>query len=379
VEISESGLILFLFTERKYKRVKDLYFDRCDQIEHLQNTLANQRLSQSRTSLDDGEYANRFIRLDGAIKDLSHSMRQSWKSVPPWLQRAVNKNAHVKGTKEMMVVGRASISRWIKEEIFDHYFHPGLERKLSEQLKIIERHIQDKAPPPQSIEDEDALHAKMCNWRLTTIDALQESLSNPKAVENRTKLTDYLTQVLVTSLCKYLNDPPPVGLEAGVRMIVELAVGIAANLPLESRDVRIEYFLPDEHFFSDHMKAETNLPPLTEPDSSGDNDSLAPSNGRPDGLHGDSIQRSRSGIIGSIRRAVPQPDRSGAEAQEAQAQSQQLQPNPNAAGSQVSLQSTNPQQGQGGPTEDQRIRVAGFMAVEVRGKNVLVKAPVWMR
>ena len=48
----------------KYKNVKRLYFDGKKDIEHLtqqveqlQNAVANQRLSQSRTSLDDSEYA----------------------------------------------------------------------------------------------------------------------------------------------------------------------------------------------------------------------------------------------------------------------------------------------------------------------------------
>ena len=37
----------------------------------LQNSLAHQRLSQSRTSLDDSEYSTRFNRLDGLVAQLA--------------------------------------------------------------------------------------------------------------------------------------------------------------------------------------------------------------------------------------------------------------------------------------------------------------------
>jgi hypothetical protein len=60
----------------KYKNVKRLYFDGkkeieqlSGQVEQLQNAIANQRMSQSRTSLDDSEYTTRFNRLNGAINN----------------------------------------------------------------------------------------------------------------------------------------------------------------------------------------------------------------------------------------------------------------------------------------------------------------------
>ncbi|KAI7343295.1 hypothetical protein KC336_g23065, partial [Hortaea werneckii] len=49
----------------KYTKVKKYYFEKEDQVKQLQNSLAHQRLSQSRTSLDDSEYTTRFNRLDG--------------------------------------------------------------------------------------------------------------------------------------------------------------------------------------------------------------------------------------------------------------------------------------------------------------------------
>src|SRR5205823_3858766 len=93
-------------TEAKYSKVKKLYFERNSQVEQLQNTLAHQRISMSRTSLDDNEYATRFNRLDGAVNNLAFMIRKDWKSVPGWLLPFVNADAHIKGTKEMTAVGR---------------------------------------------------------------------------------------------------------------------------------------------------------------------------------------------------------------------------------------------------------------------------------
>ena len=104
--------------------MKKYYFDKDAQVQQLQNTLAHQRLSLSRTSLDDNEYSNRFSRLDGAINNLAFNIRRDWRAVPPWLSPHVNRDAVTSPTKEMTAVGRATISRWIVDELLDRYFHP---------------------------------------------------------------------------------------------------------------------------------------------------------------------------------------------------------------------------------------------------------------
>ena len=126
--------------------MKKYYFEKESQVQQLQNTLAHQRLAQSRTSLDDNEYSNRFQRLDGAINNLAFNVRKDWKAVPPWLSPYVNIDATTKVTKEMTAVGRACISRWLVDEIFDRVFHPALEPGLSASLKIIERNLRRFSP-----------------------------------------------------------------------------------------------------------------------------------------------------------------------------------------------------------------------------------------
>ena len=75
-------------------------------------------MSVSRTSLDDSEYKNRFERLIGLIGQLSFAIRKSWKQVPEWMHKGVNKDALAAGAREMTGVGRAYISWWLHSELF---------------------------------------------------------------------------------------------------------------------------------------------------------------------------------------------------------------------------------------------------------------------
>ncbi|KAL2027684.1 hypothetical protein VTO58DRAFT_110372 [Aureobasidium pullulans] len=246
----------------KYQKVKKYYFEKEDQVKQLQNSLAHQRIAQSRTSLDDGEYATRFNRLDGLIAQLSFSIRKSWKSVPTWLTPAVNKDAISIGKQEMTAVGRAFISKWLVEDVFDRYFHPDLDLALSTQLKQMQNNIRLFAPPASVHEDEEYLTSKVVNWRLTTLEAMQDILRLPEAQNHRSHMTDLLKTQLSTALESHLDNPPTSDLEGGVHMICELAVAMLGHLPQESRDVQIEYFLPGSAVNVDIMKIESGIPAL---------------------------------------------------------------------------------------------------------------------
>ncbi len=379
-------------TEEKYRKVKKYYFDKEAQVQQLQNTLAHQRLAQSRTSLDDNEYSNRFQRLDGAINNLAFNIRRDWRSVPPWLAPHVNREAATQPTKEMTAVGRACISRWLVDEILERYFHPALDPAFSAQLKIIEKNLRRFAAPTPSDEEKDALLARISNWRLSTLDGLQEVLASPQATENRNTLTENLVEKLTNTLLMMLKDPPPPGLEGGVSMIVELAVGIAANLPMESRDVFVEYVTPGAVLNEVYMKVETGLPALTNPGDGPEGDTASSV----------SKQTEDTGSIESKDTGVST-GASGEEAakQEAAMQQQQQQSvqgkkkgmfgglmgssgtkkgsitgGSNLPGSQTLPQGPPQQQG---PPKEERVRFSTFMAIEVRSRSVLVKAPVYVR
>jgi hypothetical protein len=391
-------------TEAKYSKVKKLYFEKTAQVEQLQNTLANQRLSQSRTCLDDNEYTTRFGRLNGAIDNLAFNIRKDWRCVPSWLQQVINEDACAKGTKEMTVVGRAFISRWIVDELLDRYFHPGIEPSLSLQLKNIEKNIRRFAPPPQTVEEEQALLSKISAWRLTTIDGLPEIQPHSQDVQHRTDLTRLLEEQLTKVLVGNLNDPPPAGLSGGISTIVELAVGLSANLHLESRDVFVHYPLPGSRISPDKVKVETGLPPLGKSAEAltgvaADRASLSgaeASNETRDGLSAD--ERGRRGSDSSTSKEQPSGKRrlfggsgglmskklsSTSPADGASQKSLQA----GAGGQQGQAQAQRPTSSGGGSIEEGTtntsndaptlVRVAGFMSVEVRGRSVLVKAPVW--
>lgn len=266
----------------KYKNVKRLYFEGKSQIdllngqiEQLQNAVANQRITQSRTALDDSEYLTRFNRLNGAINNLSFNIRKDWKTVPQWLDKYVSTDALKTGKQEMTAVGRAVITRWIAEEIFGKCFHPGLNFEFSRHLKDIEKNIRRFSYTMSSQEEFNALTTKVVSWRMATLEGLQGVLNSPENAANRADFTSMCTANLTATLYQYLSDPPPAGVDGSASMIVELAVGIAANLPLESRDVALTYPLPGDAIDTNVMEVEkSGLPAIeTQKDSAQSDDS----------------------------------------------------------------------------------------------------------
>ncbi|GLA77037.1 hypothetical protein AtubIFM55763_008918 [Aspergillus tubingensis] len=341
--------------QAKYSKVKRYYFEKEAQVQHLQNTVAHQRMAVSRTVLDDNEYANRFGRLDGAIKDLAFSIRKDWATLPSWLNGFVNDDAHTTGTKEMTAIGRAVVSRWLVEELFERYFHPALEPTFSRQLKSIEMNLRRQQAQPSTEEDKENAIARISNWRRTTLDGLT-NLQGPQADEYRAQLIDRLINSLVATLVAHLHDPPPPGLDNGARMIVENAVGIAEKIPLESRDICVEYILPGTVVQEGTMKVETGLPPLTHVRTESGGSAEQERAEGPDETEGGDPgppqreQRMRS-VFSSLMGRRPGPSAPAGETREER------------------------ERGPG------RIRFASFVTAEVRGKgpmNVLVKAPVYV-
>ncbi|KAL7811090.1 hypothetical protein V8C26DRAFT_226205 [Trichoderma gracile] len=313
----------------KYKNVKRLYFDGKSQIEqlngqveHLQNAVANQRMSQSRTALDDNEYVNRFNRLNGAINNLSFNIRKDWRRLPQWLEKFVSPDALKTGKQEMTAVGRAVITKWVVDEIFNKVFHPDLEAGFSAQLKEIELHIRGNAYTMHSQEEFDALTTKVVNWRMATLDGLQHKLNSTTSADNRASLITKMTTNLAAHLYQFLIEPPPAGVEGSTSMIVELAVGIAANLPRESRDVTIMYPLPGDVLQAAFMEVEKGGLPSLDGQKEGE--------AKPDA----EADKDKNGSSGDSSKA-------------------------------------------GSSKDGSRVRFAGFVAVEVRGRQVLMKAPVW--
>ncbi|KAF2461977.1 hypothetical protein BDY21DRAFT_277981, partial [Lineolata rhizophorae] len=355
----------------KYQKVKRYYFEKEAQVHQLQNTLANQRLSLSRTSLDDTEYSSRFSRLEGLISQLAFSIRKNWKTIPSWLNASVNKEAVSLGKQEMTAVGRAVISAWVSEEVFEKYFHPDLEPILSAQLKTIQINIRRFNPPLGSSEEEEGLSSKVVNWRLATLEGLQDKLRSQESTNNRHALMDSLSERLIDHMRTYLQEPTPSELEGGVKMIVELAVNINCHLPLESREVHIDYFFPGTMVVPELMKIESGIPALTNPtaaahqpaDDSGDAASIVSQ----DAADGKDSQPSVG--AGGSQTSLTQ-----------QAQGQQGQPQQQGGQQSQAQQGQQPPGSSSGGKDDgmpPRVRLATGLALQVRGKGVLSKSPVY--
>lgn len=293
----------------------------------------------------------------------------------------------------MTAVGRACIARWVVDEIFERCFHPGLDPAFSSQLKIIEKNLRRFAAPTPSEEEKDALLARISNWRLSTLDGLQEILATSQAAENRTSLTVSLSEKLTANLSMMLKEPAPPGLDSGVQSIVELAVGVAANLPLESRDVFVEYVTPGTLVQDAWMKVETGLPPLVAPGEASSEGEAASITSKQTEETG-SIESKETGASGGTgseevikEAAMQQQHQQAAQGKKkgmfgglmgsSGTKKGSVGGGPALPGSQAQPQGQGQQQ-QTTPKEE-RVRFSTFMAVEVRGRSVLVKAPVYVR
>ena len=385
--------------------MKKYYFEKESQVHQLQNTIANQRMSVSRTSLDDSEYKNRFERLIGLIGQLSFAIRKSWKQVPEWMHKGVNKDALAAGAREMTGVGRAYISWWLYSELFERMFHPDLDPTLNFALKTIATNIRRCSPPVHSQEEAEALTTKISSWRLATIEGLSDQIRSPAAQQNRATMSRSLNERLIADISTYLTDPPPADLPGGVHMIIELAVNIASHLPMESREVFIFYCPPLSYFSADDMSVETGIPPLTAAmsplnDSPSDNgaDYVLVQDDASGGADKDDDQssggkdeaggrRGGRGMLASIMTGdrggkpggPPGQGGQGAKAPPPQADGGKA---PNGSGRETPTGGQQPLQlGPGGQPppqqKEERVRLAIGLGVGIRNRSVLVRVPVY--
>jgi hypothetical protein len=156
-------------------------------------------------------------------------------------------------------------------------------------------------------------------------------------------------------------------------MIIELVVSIAIHLPLESRDVQIEYFMPGYSIMQDQMKLETGIPPLTMSiaEDSAERGSVKSSvsevtdNTEGSNTHDDQPSSKKSRMLSALTgRDKPKDNRSGDQRRHA-----------GAGGSSSSL--TRPESSQGLKDQFPRVRMAAGIGVQIRQRGVLVKAPVF--
>ena len=286
----------------------------------------------------------------------------------------------------MTAVGRAFISHWLVENIFDKYFHPDLEPGFSTQLQSIVSNIRRFAPPCHSTEDEDSLAAKIINWRLATLEGLADTLRAPQATTYREKLTETLNEKLIASLQMHMNTPAPPDLNGGVPMIIELAISIAQHLPLESREVHIEYFPPGHGIVPDFMKIESGIPALTAPILELD-DADRTSIRSMASKHDDNLSIAEQEQANLQGGQPPKEDKKRSmfgfgTAKKVAGASSALGNRESALGQGGSQQSLAqiPPGSSGGLKEESappRVRMAVGVAVQIRGKSILIKAPVY--
>lgn len=322
------------------------------------------------------------------MAQLSFSIRKSWKDIPQWMHRAVNKDAIVTGKQEMTAVGRAYLSWWLYTNVFERIFHPDLDINLSMALKSIAIGIRDSQAAVHSNEEAESLTAELASWRMATIKGVDLQLRSHLAQQNRAQLVQMINERLVADISAFLTDPAPPDLAGGIAMIVDLSVMIAQHLPVESREVCITYCWPMDIINPEVMKVETGIPALTNPivsavdnspsDSTGsdkdtlddkdDDTPLPPAKDEPS-------RRSRGGLLGNIM-GTNNPAPKGAPGSQ--------QPPPGAQGG-----PKGPQPGAGktapngpgreteAPQKQEVVRLSIGLGVAIRNRSVLVKVPVY--
>jgi hypothetical protein len=206
-------------------------------------------------------------------------------------------------------------------------------------------------------------------WKMTTLEGLSYMLNSPDSIEAKAMFTQMSVSNLTAHLIQHLQEPTPQGIEGNATSIIELAVGIACHLPLESRDICITYPLPGDPI-QPTFKVEAPLPPLDNPgpnpSSEGDAGSTQseekdqagdPDTGKPESLGGKIVkkQNDKNKMLGS------QSSNNGKKAPGS------------GAGANEPTQEKNKDRGDG----SQRVRFAGFVGVEVRGRQWLINPPVW--
>jgi hypothetical protein len=314
----------------------------------------------------------RFQRLDGATTNLAFNIRKDWRSVPPWLAQYVNQDALKIGKQEMTGVGRACITRFLVDEIFSKTFHPGLEGELSSNLKNIEQNIRRFSPTLNNQEESDALTAKVVQWRLATLEGLRDVLNLPESEEYRKQFSRIATTNLTASLINFLNEPAPAGIEDSAHMIVELAVSIASNLPLESRDISIVYPMPGDLLQPFIMKVEGGIPALETPGAETSSEVDASSTGS-----GDKDETaSKESDKGDAKAARKEKTKSGM-LQAMMGGSSTGAANKKPVASPAAETSSDGKSKASTEEGAQKVRFAGFVGIEVRGRQILAKAPVW--
>ena len=319
----------------------------------------------------------RFQRLDGATTNLAFNIRKNWRSIPNWLAPSVNQDALQIGKQEMTAVGRAFISRFLIEEVFNKTFHPGLDHGFSTHLKVIEHNIRRFAPTLNNQEESDALTAKVVQWRQATLDGLREVLQSPESEEHQKQFTRVATTNLTANLVNFLSEPVPAGIADSAHMIIELAVNIACNLPLESRDIAIMYPLPGDPLQPAFMKAESGvgMPALENPgiDPTAEADGSSTASGDKDEVAGKDGEK-QAEVVASSKLRKDRPNKGGSAGGMLQpgtsSKKSSAQNTPDTPGD-VSAKSKLSDDGA------QKVRFAGFLGVEVRGRQILAKAPVW--
>ncbi|KAI5308068.1 hypothetical protein KEM55_006657, partial [Ascosphaera atra] len=267
----------------KYQRLKRNYSHR---VHDLQDTIASQRISSSNIKLDDNAYVQMFERLEGATHNIAYNLRTHWHRLPVWLEIYVNEGALQAGGKEMTVVGKSFISRFLQECI-ENYFHPEIDTSTSRMLAAVEKNLKIRYGGVTD-ENKETRAAILSTWRKATMEGMQYQIHYSGKLWREVNV-DNLVEYFKNYSGPWISWPGPAGIDDSLRGMFELALDIRGNMGHESREFRTMSFQPGSPIAAEFMKMENSLPPLIV------NPSEDPNNSNNKGTSGDDNASIKSG------------------------------------------------------------------------------------
>ncbi|KAK9458085.1 hypothetical protein V1511DRAFT_491712 [Dipodascopsis uninucleata] len=219
--------------------------------EALESDLARKNIESGRNILDDTQYKTKFENLDRSLRSVAFKERSNWDRYPDWIaSKDLSKGP----------MRRAVLARWLVEEVFLKYMHPGLDLTTSKVLKKVERNVGHSFPEDVSLWRRNAIKSTLPpdaidrQGTLGSLESKKEFNDHRKAALASLEHLCYKVykKQLVDTQQKKVKDLPAYYID-----IIDQALSLIAAMNLEVRCIILHYYLPGSNMDPQFMYEET--------------------------------------------------------------------------------------------------------------------------
>ncbi|KAK9450444.1 uncharacterized protein V1518DRAFT_413859 [Limtongia smithiae] len=223
-------------------------------LQSTENELAGKNIEDSRSERDDVTYQTEFANFDKDLIEAALMLRDKVREYPDWVRKT---RLDFKTKLITNYASRAVLARWIAEEIFGRYLHPGIDLTLSMRLKKAEKRLARYYTP-----------GEIAIWRRMLVRAVlptaKPTVELTDTPEYNAHLEHAASSFLHTNIWNInaANTMPENSVKpsqlvpANVLSLVENAFSLMATMSLETRYVMVTYPLPLEKFDKNRMTIE---------------------------------------------------------------------------------------------------------------------------